>query len=89
MAGLLCGREYAAGRRAPAVWPCARVCALAEDVRERFHHYRVGRPTAYWKPVGWGTLPPPSPRGGGPVREANSASRPGSWARSQSPRMAE
>lgn len=43
------------------VLPCARACALAGLVRERFHETCVGRPAAL-DPVGWGTPPPHSPR---------------------------
>lgn len=47
--------------RAPAVWPCARPCAVVRPSRERFHGCCVGRPTAL-DSVGWGTLPPHSPQ---------------------------
>lgn len=61
MAGLWPVGKYRASCRAPAVWPCARPCALLRPSGERFHGSCVGRP-AVLDPVGWGTPPPPSPR---------------------------
>ena len=61
MAGLWSVRKHAASRRAPAVWPCARQCALLRPSQKRFHGSCVGRP-AVLDPVGWGTPPPTSPR---------------------------
>lgn len=48
-------------RCAPAVWLCARPCALVGPVSKRFHGACVGRPAAL-DSAGWGTLPPHSPR---------------------------
>lgn len=43
------------------VCPCARSCALAARLGERFHGFCVGRPAAL-DPVGWGIPSPHSPR---------------------------
>ena len=62
MAGLWSVRKCGSvGGVLPAVWPCARPCALVRPSGERFHGCCVGRP-AVLDPVGWGT-PPPHPRG--------------------------
>src|SRR5690348_9086657 len=61
MAGLWSVRKYGRLHRAPAVWLCARPCALLRPPGERFHGSCVGRP-AVLDPVGWGTPPPTSPR---------------------------